>query len=121
MIASLYQSVVVMSSAFDAEDVPDLRRRLEANVVPASAPGVTRATEQVVHDVRLVLSDLEVGDRHVYDRRLYALRVEIHRHEQIRIAQRVARSWRVLRFAADEAVRDARRHRLRDSAHAPLP
>src|SRR5207249_12202537 len=61
---------------------PENMRRLnfgiELDVIAAAAPDITRIAEQIVHLIDVALHVPEPINRHIDERMLFAMRIEIH-------------------------------------------
>src|SRR5437660_1361651 len=95
MMASLYQSESMgcrllapgdgQRSWFDTKNVTRLNGWIQAHVVSLAAPRISRVSQQVVYDVRLLVIDAEVVNRHMHHRVLHVMRVGVHGDENIRV------------------------------------
>src|SRR5438093_4743362 len=73
----LLNKLISASPTTDTKDMGRLNFRIELDVISATAPGVTRVAQQIVHLIHVTLHFPELINRYIDIRTLFAVRVEI--------------------------------------------
>ena len=125
--------------ALDDEQVSRLYRRVQSYVVARPAPGIARAGQQIMHDIRLVVIDSHVLERHVDDLRARtqadnaALEAEIQKHVEdlrARIAENSRQldsdvaelaAWRTRKHQEEAIIADAVSHFVSENPITTTP
>src|SRR3989442_10508802 len=86
-LARLLNKSIAAGPAAHAKNMRRLYFRIELNVITAAAPDITRVAEQIVHFIDVALHLPELINRHIDERMLFTMRIEIHYDENNVVAR----------------------------------
>jgi hypothetical protein len=77
-LARVLNKSISAGPATHPENMRRLNFGIELDVIAAAAPDITRIAEQIVHLIDVALHVPEPINRHIDERMLFAMRIEIH-------------------------------------------